>query len=59
MQAFPLSNDSVARRIKEMALDTEHQLCAKLRENPFSIQLDETTTIDNNVLLNGVCALYV
>ncbi|XP_051950665.1 zinc finger BED domain-containing protein 5-like [Xyrauchen texanus] len=42
---------NVARRIKEMALDTEQQLCATLRENPFSIQLDETTTIDNNVLL--------
>lgn len=50
MQAIPLSNDSVARRIKEMALDTEQQLCATLRENPFSIQLDETT-MDNNVLL--------
>ncbi|XP_077083466.1 zinc finger BED domain-containing protein 5-like [Siphateles boraxobius] len=51
MQAIPLSNDSVARRIKEMALDTEQQLCATLREHPFSIQLDETTTMDNNVLL--------
>ncbi|XP_077093644.1 protein FAM200C-like [Siphateles boraxobius] len=42
---------NVAGRIKEMALDTEQQLCATLREHPFSIQLDETTTMDNNVLL--------
>lgn len=51
LKAIPLSNDSVARRVKEMALDTEEQLCATLRENRFSIQLDETTTADNNVLL--------
>ena len=51
LKAIPLSNDSVARRIKEMALDTEQQLCATLRENYFSIQLDETTTADNNAML--------
>ncbi|XP_048117914.1 zinc finger BED domain-containing protein 5 [Alosa alosa] len=51
LRAIPLSNDSVARRVREMALDTEEQLCATLRENRFSIQLDETTTADNNVLL--------
>ena len=50
-KAIPLSNDSVARRIWEMSTDTEEQLCAKLRGCPFSVQLDETTTADNNVLL--------
>jgi len=42
---------TVAWRIKEMVLDTEQQSCATLRKNPFNIQLDETTTIDNDVLL--------
>ncbi|XP_030298040.1 zinc finger BED domain-containing protein 5-like [Sparus aurata] len=50
-KAIPLSNDSVARRIREMSMDTEQQLCATLRGCRFSIQLDETTTADNNVLL--------
>ena len=34
-----------------MGADTEDQLCAILRETPFSLQLDETTTSDNNALL--------
>ncbi|XP_071391322.1 zinc finger BED domain-containing protein 5-like [Centroberyx affinis] len=34
-----------------MAADTEEQLCAILRDSPFSLQLDETTTSDNNALL--------
>ncbi|KAK0130806.1 SCAN domain-containing protein 3 [Merluccius polli] len=50
-KAIPLSNDSVARRIREMSTDTEEQLCLKLRGCTFSVQLDETTTADNNVLL--------
>lgn len=53
IKAIPLSNDTVARRIREMSLDTEQQLCATLRVCPFSIQLDETTTADNNALLMG------
>ncbi|XP_070408073.1 zinc finger BED domain-containing protein 5-like [Nothobranchius furzeri] len=51
VNAIPLSNDTVARRIKEMSVDTEEQLSATLRVNCFSIQLDETTTGDNNALL--------
>nr|XP_054592103.1 zinc finger BED domain-containing protein 5-like [Nothobranchius furzeri] len=51
VNAIPLSNDTVARRIKEMSVDTEEQLSATLRVNRFSIQLDETTTGDNNALL--------
>ncbi|XP_073330750.1 zinc finger BED domain-containing protein 5-like [Pagrus major] len=50
-KAILLSNDSVARRIREMSMDTEQQLCAMLRGCRFSVQLDETTTADNNVLL--------
>lgn len=51
LKSIPLSNDTVARRIDEMGADTEEQLCAILRETPFSLQLDETTTADNNALL--------
>ncbi|XP_071394012.1 zinc finger BED domain-containing protein 5-like [Centroberyx affinis] len=51
LKSIPLSNDTVARRINEMAADTEEQLCAILRDSPFSLQLDETTTSDNNALL--------
>ncbi|KAL0197551.1 hypothetical protein M9458_006091, partial [Cirrhinus mrigala] len=48
LKSIPLSNDTVARRINEMGADTEEQLCAILRDSPFSLQLDETTTSDNN-----------
>lgn len=51
LNSIPLSNDTVARRINEMGADTEEQLCAILRDSPFTIQLDETTTSDNNALL--------
>ncbi|ROJ30521.1 Zinc finger BED domain-containing protein 5 [Anabarilius grahami] len=51
LKSIPLSNDTVARRINEMGADTEEQLCAILRDSPFSLQLDETTTADNNALL--------
>ncbi|XP_073689566.1 zinc finger BED domain-containing protein 5-like [Garra rufa] len=51
LKSILLSNDTVARRINEMGADTEEQLCAILRDSPFSLQLDETTTSDSNALL--------
>lgn len=51
LKSIPLSNDTMARRINEMGADTEEQLCAILRDSPFSLQLDKTTTADNNALL--------
>ncbi|XP_029281523.1 SCAN domain-containing protein 3-like isoform X2 [Cottoperca gobio] len=51
LKSLPLSNDTVARRINEMGADTEEQLCVILQDSYFSIQLDETTTSDNNALL--------
>ncbi|XP_035223584.1 zinc finger BED domain-containing protein 5-like [Stegodyphus dumicola] len=41
--SIPLSNDTVARRIADIAEDVECQLLSKLRDNLFSIQLDEAT----------------
>uniref|UniRef100_A0A3Q3B2X0 DUF4371 domain-containing protein n=1 Tax=Kryptolebias marmoratus TaxID=37003 RepID=A0A3Q3B2X0_KRYMA len=51
LKSIPLSNDTVAWRINEMGADTEEQLCAILKDSPFTLQLDETTTSDNNALL--------
>ncbi|GFT40404.1 zinc finger MYM-type protein 6 [Trichonephila clavipes] len=42
LQSIPLSNDSVSRRIDDIAEDVEQQLFGKLRDK-FSIQLDEAT----------------
>ncbi|GFU00406.1 HTH_Tnp_Tc3_2 domain-containing protein [Trichonephila clavipes] len=46
LQSIPLSNDTVSRRIDDIAEDVEQQLFGKLRDKLFSIQLDEAT--DNN-----------
>ncbi|GFW03015.1 SCAN domain-containing protein 3 [Trichonephila clavipes] len=46
LQSIPLSNDTVSRRIDDIAEDVEQQLFGKLRDKLFSIQLDEA--IDSN-----------
>ncbi|GFW76296.1 zinc finger BED domain-containing protein 5 [Trichonephila clavipes] len=42
LQSMPLSNDTVSRRIDDIAEDVEQQLFGKLQDK-FSIQLDEAT----------------
>ncbi|KFM71597.1 SCAN domain-containing protein 3, partial [Stegodyphus mimosarum] len=41
--SIPLSNDTVARRIVDIAEDVQCQLFSKLRDNFFSKQLNEAT----------------
>ncbi|GFV33683.1 zinc finger MYM-type protein 6 [Trichonephila clavipes] len=41
--SIPLSNNTVSRRIADIAEDVELQLFGKLRDKLFSIQLDEAT----------------
>lgn len=48
---IPLSNDTVSRRIKEMANDVESQVIADLQTREFAIQLDETTVRDSEAIL--------
>ncbi|GFV74381.1 SCAN domain-containing protein 3 [Trichonephila clavipes] len=43
LQSIPLSNDTLSRRIDDIAEDVEQQLFGKLRDKSFSIQLDEAT----------------
>ncbi|GFT43708.1 SCAN domain-containing protein 3 [Trichonephila clavipes] len=43
LQSIPLSNDTVSRRIDDIAENVEQQLFGKLRDKLFSIQLDEAT----------------
>ncbi|GFS56370.1 protein FAM200B [Trichonephila clavipes] len=43
LQSIPLSNDTVSRRIDDIAEDVEQQLFGKLHDKLFSIQLDEAT----------------
>lgn len=50
IRKIPLSNNSVQRRIDEMAKDVEISLCDFLKTCKFSIQLDEST-LPNNVAL--------
>lgn len=51
IRKIPLSNNSVQRRIDEMAQDVEISLCDYLKTCNFSIQLDESTLPNNEVLL--------
>ena len=51
LRSIPLSNDTVARRIDEMASDVEIQLIHILQTTEFSLQLDESTLCDNEALL--------
>ncbi|CAK1593405.1 unnamed protein product [Parnassius mnemosyne] len=48
---IPLSNNSVQRRIDEMAENIEESLCNHLKTSQFSIQLDESTLPTNEALL--------
>lgn len=42
---------SIPLRINEIGAETEEQLCAILQDYPFSLQLYEINTCDNNALL--------
>ncbi len=43
LQSIPLSNDTVARRITDMAEDLNEQLVEKLQSIMFALQVDEAT----------------
>ncbi|GFV15303.1 SCAN domain-containing protein 3 [Trichonephila clavipes] len=49
LQSMSLSNDTVSRRIDDIAEDVEQQLLGKLRDKLFLIQLDKATDSDKNV----------
>lgn len=51
IRKIPLSNNSVQRRIDEMAENIEESLCEYLKTCKFSIQLDESTLPTNEALL--------
>ena len=56
IKAIPLSNDTVRRRVDEMAENIEATLCTKLKTTGFSLQIDESTLPNNESLLLGyVC----
>ena len=45
------SNNTVSSRIDNMSFDVEVQLVGNLKYFKFSIQLDKSTVINNDVLL--------
>ena len=51
INTIPLSNNSVQRRIDEMACDIEETLYKTLKNQQFSLQLDESTLPDNEAVL--------
>ena len=51
IQTIPLSDDTVKRRIDDMAGNCEQQLLEDLANSQFAIQLDESTTVSSEALL--------
>ena len=52
LQAIPISNDTVQRRIIDMAVDVEEQLIEQVKKlRYFAIQLDESTDLSNCAVL--------
>ena len=57
MKGVPLSNDTVERRVSDMAEDTETQITEKIKKSKLlALQLDESTDIQNNS--NNVGTIY-
>uniref|UniRef100_A0A8C6YAI7 SCAN domain-containing protein 3 n=1 Tax=Naja naja TaxID=35670 RepID=A0A8C6YAI7_NAJNA len=50
-QSIPLSNDTVSKRIDEMAADVEERLIDTLKSTEFVMQIDESTIRENEALL--------
>ncbi len=47
---IPLSNDTVARRINDIANDLKEQLVDKLKDKRFALQFDEATDSNKDCL---------
>ncbi|KAM4560543.1 zinc finger BED domain-containing protein 5-like [Odontesthes bonariensis] len=50
-KTLPLSNNTVKDRIDRMAGNVENTLVEKIKTGPFSVQLDETTTVAQEAIL--------
>ena len=49
---IPLSNNTVQRKIKDIAMDIEQQVIEEVKKSPyFAIQLDESTDVSNCAIL--------
>ena len=53
IKSNPLSNNTVQRRVDQMATDIEDSLCSIMRNKEFSLQLDELTLPGNKSVLLG------
>ncbi|XP_056101746.1 zinc finger BED domain-containing protein 5-like [Rhinichthys klamathensis goyatoka] len=48
LEAVPLSNGTIARRISDMAQDIKCQLVDRVKKGKYALQLDESTDVSNS-----------
>lgn len=52
VQDLPLSNDTITRRVKVMAIDSKEQLISFGKQSPiYTIQIDESTDVTDHAIL--------
>eukprot|EP00106_Octopus_bimaculoides_P017450 XP_014784892.1 PREDICTED: zinc finger MYM-type protein 6-like [Octopus bimaculoides] len=51
MKKIPFSNNTISQHIDEMANDVKHKLINSFQHSEFSIQVDDSTVVDNQCLM--------
>ena len=59
LKSIPLSDPTISRRVSDISKDLKDQLSEKLKDKPFSLQVDEATDSNQDCLLIAYYVRYV